>query len=105
MMAKLTYLLNPQLLLDPARFNTIHKSLPVPIQAVFAQLVEALRQALAASLSNVFLTGAIILAVALVLTFFLKELSLRTTVRKADSTSSEKHSELSAKAALDATNS
>ncbi len=82
MSGRLTKLMEPQLLLDQPRLNGIQNGLPEAVQPVFAQLVEALRQALATSLANVFLTGTIVLAVALVLTFFLKELPLRTTVRK-----------------------
>jgi len=82
MSGKLTQLMDPQLLLDQPKLSGIQNGLPATVQPVFAQLLEALRQALAASLANVFLLGTIVLAVALVLTFFLKELPLRTTVRK-----------------------
>ncbi len=92
--------LNPQLLLDPSKLSAIQNSLPAPAQLVFVQLTEALRQALASALSSVFLTGAILMAVALVLTFFLKELPLRTTVGKVTDESAEKHQEASAGMAL-----
>jgi len=81
MAEKLAQFQNPQILLDQSKLIEIQNSLPAPIQSVFAQLIESLREALAASLSNVFLTGAFILVVVLVLTFFLKEVPLRTSVR------------------------
>ncbi len=89
MSEKLIQLMDPQLLLDQSKLNLIQNGLPETAQPVFTQLLEALRQALAASLSNVFLAGTIILAVALVLTFLLKELPLRTTVRKGSNSSTE----------------
>ena len=78
----LTQLMDPKLLLDHSKLSVIQSGLPEPAQPVFAQLLEALKQALAGSLSNVFLTGTVVLVVALALTFRLKELPLRTTVRK-----------------------
>lgn len=102
MSEKLAKLLNPQLLLDPSKLNTVKSSLPATVQPVFAQLIEALRQALETALSNVFLTGAILMVVALLLTFFLKELPLRTTVRKETKADSVKQREESFDAALDA---
>ncbi|MBR0599340.1 MDR family MFS transporter [Sinanaerobacter chloroacetimidivorans] len=79
---QLTRLMDPQLLLDQSKLSVIQNGLPEQAQPVFAQLLEGLRQALATSLSNVFLTGTIVLVVALVLTFLLKEMPLRTTVHK-----------------------
>ncbi|ATW23538.1 MDR family MFS transporter [Candidatus Formimonas warabiya] len=90
MSKKLTQLLDPQLLLDHSKLSVIQNGLPAPAQPVFAHLLEALKQALAGSLSNVFLTGTIVLAVALMLTFLLKELPLRTTVHKITNSSTEK---------------
>lgn len=80
---RLAQLLDPQLLLDRVRLSAIQHSLPSAAQPVFARLLEGLKQALAGSLANVFLSGTIVLAVALIFTFFLKELPLRTTVHKA----------------------
>lgn len=73
---------NPQILLDPSKLASIQSSLPESLQTVFSQMIDSLRAALDASLSNVFLTGAIVLLLAFMLTFFLKEVPLRTTVRK-----------------------
>ncbi|MDF2858365.1 MAG: transporter, partial [Neobacillus sp.] len=93
MFSRLTQLLNPQLLLDHSKLSAVQDSLPASAQPVFAHLSELLKQALAGSLSNVFLTGTIVLTLAFVLTFFLKELPLRTTVHKGDTSSKEKHQE------------
>jgi MFS family permease len=46
--------------------------------------IETLRENLAASLSNVFFTGTLFLTVALVLSFFLKEVPLRSSAQKED---------------------
>ncbi len=83
---KLAQLQDPQILLDHPRLTAIENSLPASLQPVFTQLTEALREALAASLSNVFLTGAAVLTIAFILTFLLKEVPLRTTVHKASKT-------------------
>ncbi|KUO67158.1 MAG: MFS transporter [Gracilibacter sp. BRH_c7a] len=73
---------SPQILLDPSKLTDIQSSLPESLQAVFTQMIDSLREALAGSLSNVFLAGAMVLLIALIVTFFLKEVPLRTTVRK-----------------------
>jgi hypothetical protein len=78
---KLAQFQNPQILLDQPKLIEIQNSLPAPIQSIFTQLIEGLREALAAALSNVFLTGVIVLVVAFVLTFFLEEIPLRTSVK------------------------
>lgn len=90
---KLIQLLDPQLLLDRSKLSVIQNDLPASAQPVFAHLVEALKQALAGSLSNVFLTGTIVLGVALILTFLLKELPLRTTVHQVSNASTENQRE------------
>jgi len=90
MFNRLIQMLDPQLLLDHTKLSAVQNSLPVSAQPVFAQLSELLKQALAGSLSNVFLTGTIVLSVAFILTFFLKELPLRTSVHKASNASTEK---------------
>lgn len=75
-------LANPQVLLDHAKLESIRSGLSEQAMPVFSSLLESLKGALSLSLSNVFLTGALVLAAALVLTLFLKELPLRTTVHK-----------------------
>ncbi|MNY69482.1 hypothetical protein D3C86_2074290 [compost metagenome] len=46
---------------------------------MFAQMIDNIRDALGTTLSTVFLAGTLVLVVAFVLVFFLKELPLRTT--------------------------
>lgn len=96
----LTQFLDPQLLLDHAKISVLQNGLPAPAQPAFAYLLEALRQALAASLSNVFLMGTVVLVVALILTFLLKELPLRTTVHKVSKASAENQREPSSDISL-----
>jgi EmrB/QacA subfamily drug resistance transporter len=81
-MQKLSQYLNPQLLLDHSKLEAIQSSLPAAVQPIFLQLMENLKQALTGALSNVFIMGASLMAVALLLTFLLKELPLRTTMAK-----------------------
>ncbi|WP_010493066.1 MDR family MFS transporter [Paenibacillus elgii] len=75
---KLAAFHNPQMLLDQPKLAQIQATLPPELQTVFGQMIDSFREALSYSLANVFLAGAALLVVALVLTFFLKEIPLRT---------------------------
>ncbi|MFB6366904.1 MDR family MFS transporter [Paenibacillus elgii] len=75
---KLAAFHNPQMLLDQPKLAQIQASLPPELQTIFSRMIDSLREALSYSLANVFLAGAVLLVVALVLTFFLKEIPLRT---------------------------
>ncbi|PUA40543.1 MFS transporter [Paenibacillus elgii] len=75
---KLAAFHNPQMLLDQPKLAQIQAALPPELQTVFSQMIDSLREALSYSLANVFLAGAALLVVALLLTFFLKEIPLRT---------------------------
>ncbi|MGG4144346.1 MDR family MFS transporter [Paenibacillus algorifonticola] len=70
---------NPQMLTNQPELEKLHQSLPADLQPLFTKMVDMLREALASSLSTVFLTGALILVGAVILTFFLKEIPLRTS--------------------------
>ncbi|MEC0091992.1 DHA2 family efflux MFS transporter permease subunit [Paenibacillus macquariensis] len=70
---------NPQALMNKPLLEKTQASLPADAQVVFAQMIDSIRDALGQSLSSVFLTGMIVLCVAFVLVFFLKELPLRTS--------------------------
>lgn len=70
---------NPQTLTNQPALEKLHQSLPEGVQQEFTKFVDMMRDALGSSLSTVFLAGALILAVAVVITFFLKEIPLRTT--------------------------
>lgn len=80
----LAVLQNPQVLLDPAKLEQIRSSLPPQLHDFFAMMIAMLREALGYALSGVFLTGAIIVLLAVLLTFFLKEIPLRTGGKKAE---------------------
>ncbi|MCP3774933.1 MFS transporter [Paenibacillus sp. MZ04-78.2] len=75
---KLAAFHNPQMLLDQPKLAQVQAALPPELQTVFSRMIDSLREALSYSLANVFLAGAVLLGVALVLTFFLKEIPLRT---------------------------
>ena len=72
---------NPQMLLDQPKLEQIQQSLPEALKTLFTQMIDMLRDALSSSLSTVFLSGAALLVVALMLAFFLKEIPLRMTSR------------------------
>jgi EmrB/QacA subfamily drug resistance transporter len=72
---------NPEMLLDQPRLEQLRQTLPEQVQPIFAKMIDMLRDALSTSLTTVFLSGAALLVVALLLVFFLKEIPLRTSNR------------------------
>lgn len=74
----LSKLQNPQVLMDPDELAAIKSAIPPEYHQVFASMVEILKDALSYSLTGVFLTGSAVLFIAVVITFFLKEIPLRT---------------------------
>ncbi|WP_194544698.1 MDR family MFS transporter [Paenibacillus sp. JZ16] len=70
---------NPQTLMNKPLIEQTQASLPADVQSLFAQMIDSIRDALGNTLSMVFLTGTLVLVVALLLVFFLKEIPLRTT--------------------------
>ncbi|HUG05407.1 MAG TPA: MDR family MFS transporter [Candidatus Limnocylindria bacterium] len=80
-----------QAIFDPARIAATRAALPSQAQPVFDQVLEATRAALAASLHDVFVYAAVVVAVAVVISLFLKEVSLRGhTARPSDGEVSER---------------
>ncbi|MEF3304620.1 MDR family MFS transporter [Paenibacillus sp. GYB003] len=75
---------NPEMLLDQPKLEHLKQTLPEQIQPILTKMIEVLRDALASSLTTVFLSGAALLVVALVLVLFLKEIPLRTSNRMPD---------------------
>ncbi|WP_309121835.1 MDR family MFS transporter [Paenibacillus sp.] len=73
-----TPFLNPQILLDQPKLQSIMASLPAEMQPLFERLTAMLRAVLADTLSTVFMSGGALLVVALVLVVFLKEIPLRS---------------------------
>lgn len=70
---------NPQTLMNKPLIEQTQASLPADVQPLFVQMIDSIRDALGNTLSMVFLTGTLVLVVALLLVFFLKEIPLRTT--------------------------
>ncbi|MEJ9220527.1 MDR family MFS transporter [Paenibacillus glucanolyticus] len=70
---------NPQTLMNKPLIEQTQANLPADVQPLFVQMIDTIRDALGNTLSMVFLTGTVVLAVALLLVFFLKEIPLRTT--------------------------
>ncbi|PZM65500.1 MDR family MFS transporter [Paenibacillus dendritiformis] len=70
--------MNPQTLLDQPKLESIMSQLPPELQTMVDNLVHMVREALSYGVTSTFLTGAIVTAVAVVLTFFLKEIPLRS---------------------------
>jgi EmrB/QacA subfamily drug resistance transporter len=84
---------NPELLLDQPKLEQLQETLPAAVQPIVTKMVETLRDALASSLTTVFLSGAALLAVAVVLTFFIREIPLRTTNKIPEETPSKESKE------------
>ncbi|MFD2169713.1 MDR family MFS transporter [Tumebacillus lipolyticus] len=72
-------LMNPQLLVDSPKLAQIRETLAPPVQGVFDQLIATLKTALVAGLDSVFVVGFSLSIVALLITFLLKEIPLRTS--------------------------
>ncbi|WP_374018742.1 MDR family MFS transporter [Paenibacillus thiaminolyticus] len=70
--------MNPQTLLDQPKLESIISQLPPELQSMVDNLVHMVREALSYGVTSTFLTGAIVTAVAVILTFFLKEIPLRS---------------------------
>jgi len=76
---KLAEFQNPQMLLNQPKLAEVLNSLPEQIQPLFTKMLDTLREALASSLTTVFLTGAVLLVVAVILVAFMREIPLRTS--------------------------
>ncbi|CAM3913396.1 MULTISPECIES: MDR family MFS transporter [Paenibacillus] len=70
---------NPQTLMNKPLIEQTEANLPADVQPLFMQMIDSIRDALGNTLSMVFLTGALVLVIALLLVFFLKEVPLRTS--------------------------
>lgn len=70
--------MNPQTLLDQPKLEGIMSQIPPELQTMVENLVHLVRESLSYGVTSTFLTGAIVTAVAVVLTFFLKEIPLRS---------------------------
>lgn len=70
---------NPQTLMNKPLIEQTEAGLSSDVLPMFQQLIQSIRDALGDTLSTVFLTGTLVMIVSLVLTFFLKEIPLRTS--------------------------
>lgn len=70
---------SPNVLMNHESLNESIQRLPEELQPLVNGMVETLRQALSDSLTTVFLSGSAILAIAIVLVLFLREIPLRTS--------------------------
>ncbi|MFM9329512.1 MDR family MFS transporter [Paenibacillus mesotrionivorans] len=77
--ASLKDLQGPQALLDQPKLKELMASLPADIQPVIQHMVDMLKDSLSSALTTVFLSGTALLVLALVLTFFIREIPLRTS--------------------------
>ncbi|MFZ3590994.1 MDR family MFS transporter [Bacillus sp. DJP31] len=80
---------NPQILMNPEQLDLAKKSLSAEMLPLFDELIIILRESLAFSLTGVFLIGAIIMAIAFVLTLFLREIPLRQSNKDEIETAAE----------------
>ncbi|USB33110.1 MDR family MFS transporter [Paenibacillus sp. YPG26] len=90
---KLRAFADPQMLMNKPVLEATQAKLPAEVQPMFAQMIDSIRDALGTTLSTVFLTGTLVLVVAFVLVFFLKELPLRTTNQTAGESTPQGSSE------------
>ncbi|WP_226670894.1 MDR family MFS transporter [Metabacillus litoralis] len=79
MAGTLEKLQNPQVLMDTEQLEAIRSDLPAEMSPMFEQFIQTLKEALNTSLTTVFLVSAGIVALAFIVTLFLKEIPLRTT--------------------------
>ncbi|GBG07949.1 MFS transporter [Paenibacillus sp. MY03] len=70
---------NPEMLLDQPKLEQLQQTLPADVQPLITQMIDMLRDALSHSLTVVFLAGASLVVVAMILSFFLREIPLRTS--------------------------
>jgi EmrB/QacA subfamily drug resistance transporter len=72
-------MLNPQILLDQPKLEQLQGTLPTEVLETFNNMISMLRSVLDDTLSTVFYIGAALIIIGLILTFFLKEIPLRTS--------------------------
>ncbi|BBI36437.1 MDR family MFS transporter [Cohnella abietis] len=89
--AQLTQLLDPRSLMNQPLLKDIQSKLPEQDQSLYTQMMDMLRSVLGDTLSTVFLLGAVLVAIGLVLTFFLKEIPLRSNNEQQQNQSEEEH--------------
>ncbi|WP_232696695.1 MDR family MFS transporter [Brevibacillus daliensis] len=71
-------LMNPETLLDQPKLAEIQSQLPLEYQEIATKMVDMVRETFSYGLTSTFLAGAIVMAVAVIFTLFLKEIPLRS---------------------------
>lgn len=79
LLEQVAQLQQPEMLLDHPRLEQLQGTLPLELQPIITVMIESVQEALSKSLSMVFFTGTLLLIIALILTYFLREIPLRTS--------------------------
>lgn len=79
MQEKLSELQNPESLMNSTEIESLREQLPEQLQSVIDQILMIVREGLSYALTGVFTIGAIIIVIAFILTFYIKEIPLRWT--------------------------
>ncbi|PRX40750.1 EmrB/QacA subfamily drug resistance transporter [Planifilum fimeticola] len=72
---------DPQILMDPERLERIRSALPGEAVPLFESLLKLIKESFSLAIEHVFLTGALVVLLAFILTFFLREIPLRQSNR------------------------
>lgn len=75
-MGQFQALMNPEILLDQPRLNQIQSQMPAELQTIAESIVMNVREVFSGALTTTFLAGAIIMAIAIIITFFLRAIPL-----------------------------
>ena len=73
---------NPNALFDPAAIAAAKAKLPPQVIPLFDQVMHAIREALAVSLHDLFLVAVVLIGLALIATFFMPDVPLRSRMRQ-----------------------
>jgi len=79
--------LDPRILLNPGALHHVSQTLPAPLQPLVPTIVAQLKLALQDALGTVFVSAAILMGLAVVLTAFLREIPLRESMDLPEDTS------------------
>lgn len=97
---QLTALMDPRTLMNQPLLEQLHTKLPEEAQPLFTHMIEMLRSVLGETLSTVFIIGAVLIGVGLILTIFLKEIPLRSSNEKQPNQADEQNADKLKKATV-----
>ncbi|MFS8514504.1 MAG: MFS transporter, partial [Planifilum fulgidum] len=72
---------DPQILMDPDRLERIRSALPEGAAPLFESLLKLVKESFALAIEHVFFAGTLVVLLAFLLTFFLREIPLRQSNR------------------------